>query len=230
MSLPEALSGALRKILAAGRIADDEMNLLRLWHGDNSPVELRSPDGAVHSARMISGLYGLRRRFGLMRVEKERRSRDELADECRRIREAAAMAADILDFNVHGNWELEILLEAHGVDTAKTAEVLHCLRNGAEQAFAILRTDEYLKKLFPDAEIEVSRTPKRHRAETDKTWLFFELYKLYCAISQRTALGNDQGGPLYRFVKACVPLICDEIEIPEPPAFRACLRAAIKRR
>src|SRR5262249_51600599 len=135
-----------------------------------------------------------------------------------------AMAADILELDLHGSRDLEILLGAYGVDTVKTAEALHGLRNAAEQAFAILRTDEYLKKLFPDENIEVHRMPKRSRTETDQTWLFFELYQLYCAISQRTALGNDKGGPLYRFVKACVPLICDEIEIPEPPAFRACLR------
>jgi hypothetical protein len=230
MSLPEGLSSGLREILAAGRIADDEINLLRLWHGDNSPVELIRPDGAVRSARMISGLYGLKRRFGLMRVEKERRSRDQLADECRRVQEAAATAAEILDLDLHRNCELEILLGVYGVDTVKTAEALHCLRKAAAQAFAVLRTDEHLRKLFPDAEIEVWRTPRQHRAETDETWLFFELYKLYCSISKKTKLGNDKGGPLYRFVKACAPLIWDKIEIPDPPAFRACLRAAIKRR
>ena len=57
----------------------------------------------------------------------------------------------------------------------------HCLRYAGEQAGAILRTDKYLNKLFPDAEIEVLRTSKRQRAKTDETWLFFRaLSALLC--------------------------------------------------
>jgi len=230
MSLTEAPSGPLREILAASKIAYDETTLSLLWLGDNSPAELTSPGGSVHGARIISGLCALKRQFWLMRAGKMRRSRDKLADECRRILEAAAVAADIIDMDLGESCELEVLLNSFGVDTVKTTEVLHCLRDAAEQAFALLRTDEYIKSLFPDAAIEVRPIPQRPRIENDETWLFVELYHLYCAISRKTGVGNDQGGPLYRFVKGCAALIDNEIQVSEPRAFRACLRAALRRR
>ncbi len=69
---------------------------------------------------------------------------------------------------------------------------------------------------------------KSRGKETAETSLYFELFDRYHEFTGR--LGNALKGPLYPFEKACVALIDENIDFPNPNNFRVKLIAAKERR
>ncbi len=88
-----------------------------------------------------------------------------------------------------------------------------------------------LNAIFSHAQLVARTTPWQPRGEDAETWLFVELYRLYCALSGKSKIGV--GGPLHRFIEAGAAFLqsrgAGEIEMPTPQSFRSRLRAALKR-
>jgi hypothetical protein len=71
----------------------------------------------------------------------------------------------------------------------------------------------------------------RHGRQQTQTDLELDLYDAYYELTGELGMGDETGeGPLYRFVKACLPLISPDLELGSSSAFRGRLNAADKRR
>jgi hypothetical protein len=73
-----------------------------------------------------------------------------------------------------------------------------------------------------------SRHEKNGREENPQTRLFLRLRELYMEFGGSSEIGS--GGPLYRFVSACVDVIGGDISVPSKESFRLLMVKALKRR
>jgi hypothetical protein len=101
-----------------------------------------------------------------------------------------------------------------GFEIVRGKEGVRLLRNIAEQARYYFE--------FADG---------RNRRERLETALYLDLFDLYRDLTDKSGKGDEDGdGPLYRFAKACVPLIDPDLEFLSSSAFRGRLMDADKRR
>lgn len=202
-----------RAILGAGKLTDDEDSSFRL------STELFSLS-LNYPTTMFPTLAARHRWL------KERR------DECRRISKAATELLELVPgapFSGNINErvlatlrdgerysELQGSLFAYGVDPRETAAALRRLRAGAIEAERFYaRTDEAL-----GTEIHGGR------GKAPETELFLRLRDLFVTLGGGRGPGA-LGGPLYRFVSACVGLIDSRISMPAPKTFLPLIRKAI---
>jgi hypothetical protein len=202
-----------RAILGAGKLTDDEDSSFRL------STELFSLS-LNYPTTMFPTLAARHRWL------KERR------DECRRISKAATELLELVPgAPFSGNINERVLatlrdgeryselhgsLFAYGVDPRETAAALRRLRAGAIEAERFYaRTDEAL-----GTEIHGGR------GKAPETELFLRLRDLFVTLGGGRGPGA-LGGPLYRFVSACVGLIDSRISMPAPKTFLPLIRKAI---
>ena len=195
---------ALRTVLSRGGIPCTDEMAVRLWQGVGGPEDQR-------------GLRSLAHEYRVMRVAKSTPTSRDGAEDVEKLLRLAREGADILDRDLTGGYELNVALGAYGADTVKIVEQLHSLGDAAEQ----------LRHTIHD----LTKIPQRLRSEDAETWLLMELYKVYCELSGKTAIGV--GGPLYRFVEASIRFLksfgLNEIVIPSPASFRQRLKTALQR-
>jgi hypothetical protein len=104
------------------------------------------------------------------------------------------------------------------------------LLNEAKRAAAAVA----LRELLDEAKQVEAENPqffdikrKKGRGEAPRTELFLRLRKLYMYLGGPSNIGS--GGPLYRFVSACVAAIGEDISVPSPEAFRLLMVKALER-
>jgi hypothetical protein len=202
-----------RAILGAGKLTENEDSIFRL------STELFSLS-LNYPTTMFPTLAARHRWL------KERR------DECRRISKAATELLELVpgapfSGNINESIlaayrdgerdsELQGCLFAYGVDPRETAAALRRLRAGAIEAERFYaRTDEAL-----GTEIHGGR------GKAPETELFLRLRDLFVTLGGGRGPGAV-GGPLYRFVSACVELIDKGISMPAPKTFLSLIRKAI---
>jgi hypothetical protein len=176
-------------------------------------LKFRSPSGKEHEAACADELSALRRQYVLMRVRQSWGTHLTVAKHIRDLKKAVDKAADILDQDLGGRFQIEISLRSVGVDAVRATETLHALADAAEQALLSL------KSAYDGPGV---------RGENPETWLFVQLYDLYVNVTGSKRIGVD--GPLYSFIREKVRFIDKNVVVPEPIVFRSRLRAALKRR
>jgi integrase len=153
---------------------------------------------------------------------------------------------------------IETLLSDSGIDTGEMALILRRLDEAASEACTFMREPttnidgedslplEDLSDAAPEEKVDaspedemdavrdavanavlaLSLAPRRGKKETPKTRLFLNLRDLFLSLGGSSAIGS--GGPLYRFVSACVDSI-EGTAMPEPEPFRILMMQALKR-
>jgi hypothetical protein len=158
---------------------------------------------------------------------------------------------EILDLNSPAAFEIKVLLGEFGVDVGEAIDMLRGLDCAAREGCLLIRDrgedlgyDDGLGDLDNGGDSEMSEGIERivslhilatsmaiaegGNRETPETWLFLKLRDLFISLGGTSAIGS--GGPLYRFVMACVKTIDGEISMPKPEPFRLRMVAALKRR
>jgi hypothetical protein len=200
-------------ILGAGKLTDNEDSIF-LLSTELFSLSINYPTG------MFPTLAARHRWF------KERR------DECRRISKAATELLELvpgapLSGNIHERVlavyrdgerysELQDSLFAYGVDPRETAAALRRLRAGAIE----------VERFYARADEALGTEIHGERGKTPETELFLRLRDLFVTLGGGRGPGAV-GGPLYRFVSACVELIDKEISMPAPKTFLSLIRKAI---
>jgi len=180
----------------------------------------------------------------------------KIANICGRISVLAAKLIELVDENSACGGEIQALLGPLGVNTRVVSSMLHRLDFAASGACRFMRTpdddldsagddpdtdgpdtdgdgphshgdESSLEDLGSRVVISVSRVLKRGKREAPRTWLFINLRELFVSLGGTTAIGS--GGPLYRFVSACVENF-GGVLMPGPEPFRILMMNALKRR
>jgi hypothetical protein len=211
--------GALRKILAVGRI-------------ETCPDTL---------AELSVGLDFARDLYLRNKVARRRPSAKEFTKLLSDISAAASRLADYIDIRSSPAGSIiEIVLSevffddgCHGIDTEKTTALLRRLEQTANEARSLLPgvgaggadigPNEWVLAIS-----EKEKAKEKGNREQPETTLFVDLRQLFIKLGGTEAIGR--GGPLYKFVAACVKTIDDQISMLDPEPFRKLMTAAEKRR
>jgi hypothetical protein len=186
-------TATLRAILEAGDIAADEATI----------------------ARLASHLSALGQQYRLIRFARaDRPRREQILDRLVEIRSAVARVSAIIDNDLGGSCEIELLLNAFRW-RADDAPHLHRLHDAADQAVMLLATSDPASSIL---------APN----EQPETWLFVELREVHKRLSGRKKIGRDR--PLDRFIRRAAKAIGGDIMVPAPEALTARLRAALDRK
>jgi hypothetical protein len=138
----------------------------------------------------------------------------ELTKDLSRLYLASRTFVDVLDTDLRGLGQIEMILSATWSGTK------------------VARLVEELRMLFPRLEMAIMAgqdQAKKPRRQNPVTWLFLAVHDLFSVIT-----GDDEpgiAGPLHRFTKCCAALIDTEITVPESEnSFHKRLSAALARR
>jgi len=143
----------------------------------------------------------------------------ERRDECRKICQAATELLELVpgpSYPGDRGSELQDTLFSYGVDPGETAAALRRLRAGAIE----------VERLFARTDDDLGTETRSRRGKTPETELFLWLRDLFVTLGGGHGPGAV-GGPLYRFVSACVELIDKGISMPGPESFLPLIRKAI---
>ena len=184
-------------------------------------------------------------------------SASKIANVCKKISTLASKLTKFVDqHSDESDMVIQILLSELGIDTGEMTLVLRRLDEAASEACAFLREpttnidgedslaledladaspedpadtsfEDAVRDAVANAVLALSLTPRRGKKETTKTRLFLDLRDLFVSLGGTRAIGS--GGPLYRFISACVGSI-EEISMPEPEPFQILMIQALKRR
>lgn len=127
------------------------------------------------------------------------------------VHNALATAIRILEADAESLGEAEITLEAYYPDIDTDISKLNSFKEKMSQTHW-----------------HVNYGIEQQSRESSKTTLYLEIFDRYHQFTGRK--GNSLGGPLYRFAKACVDLMDQDIVFPDENNFRSTLILAQKRR
>jgi hypothetical protein len=189
----ELKHGRLKAALIAGRIpvTDKALTILR------------------------AGLVTISHGYHLNKVLRGIKTETELKKDLSRLYLASRTFVDVLDTDLSGLGQIEMILSATWSGTK------------------VARLVEELRMLFPRLEMAIIMTgqdlAKKPRRQNPVTWLFLAVHDLFSQIT-----GEDEpgiAGPLHRFTKRCAALVDTEITVPESEnSFHKRLTAALARR
>jgi hypothetical protein len=196
---------------------DREQLRAALVAGKIPPVD-ETVDALDHALR------GIRVRYRLYRIVRQRTPAGRLVKRLATLRKAASEVVKILDSDLAEDGEIGSMLGAFWLDPADIVGRLHRLLEVTEQLERIVDQATY-RAHYPN------KPPKAAMArhpETPETRLFLEIHGLYRKL--RGGPRSRIAGPLYRFTKHCVWLLDRDIAVPPLDAFKRRLRAAVERR
>jgi hypothetical protein len=190
----EPTHGRLRATLVAGKIpvTDDALTILS--------VGLSTTKRGYHLEKAIS---------------RTAKTDTELKKDLSRLNMACRIVVDILDADLSGTWQIEVMLSDPWC------------------ASQLPRLVEELRFLFPRIEMALDMPAqngaKKRRRQDPETWFFLAVHDLFCMITVNCEPGI--AGPLHRFTKSCAALIDAGIAVPEREnSFQKRLTAALARR
>jgi hypothetical protein len=187
--------GRLKASLVTARIRPTEEAIATLSAG------LSTISYGYHIEKLISG---------------EIKTDAELRKELSRLQAAFCTAIGILDADMNGTGQIEILIS----DTWHRNRIPEFLE---ELRLQSSRIEMLLTMLLQNTAI------KRRRQRNPETWFFLAVHDLFATITGDPEPGI--GGPLHRFTQHCATLTDPRIEVPEREnSFRKRLTAALARR
>jgi hypothetical protein len=167
------------------------------------------------------GLSGIRVRYRLDRILRQRASPKMLMSRLEALRKAAAVAAEILDSEIGELCEISFWL-----DRAEEIRRQRHLEHVAKQLHYMV-CQAPVPQARKRATGGAGKFDMARRPEEPETRLYLELHCLYRKL--RGVLGLRIAGPYYRFAVHCVRLLDPDIRLPELDPFARRVRAAIKR-
>jgi hypothetical protein len=188
--------GRLKATLVAGRIRPTDEALATLSAG------LSTISYGYHIERVIS-------------ESASAKTEAELRKELSQLNAALRTAISILDADMNGTRQIEILLcdPWHGSRIPEFLEKLRSQSSRIEMFLTMLAQNTAIKK----------------RRQNPETWFFLAVHDLFATITGDSEPGI--AGPLYRFTQHCAVLTDPRIEVPESEnSFQKRLTAALARR
>lgn len=190
----EPIHGRLRATLVAGKIpvTDEALTILS------------------------AGLSTIERGYYLEKaISRTAKTGTELKKDLSRLNMACRTVVDILDADLSGTWQIEVMLSDPWCGSQ------------------LPRLVEELRLLFPRIEmaldIPAQNGAKKKRRQDPETWFFLAVHDLFGMITVNREPGI--AGPLHRFTKSCAALIDAGIVVPEREnSFQKRLTAALARR
>jgi hypothetical protein len=194
---------ALRTILSAGNIPATDEAAVRLWKGIGGADDRR-------------GLRSLALELRVLRFAKATPTVLATVETVERVETLARELAEILDHDLTAaGCELNVAFGAYRADTKKILAGLRSLEAAAGLLSSTIHLDD---------------RKQRPRGPAAETQLFVDLFRGYCHLSGRTALGI--GGPHYRFTVACVKFLNSfnalAIEMPSAEALHQRVKTSLK--
>jgi hypothetical protein len=187
--------GRLQAALVTARIRPTEETIATLSTG------LGTISHGYHIEKLISG---------------EVKTDAEVRKEFSQLRAAFGTAIRILDADMNGTRQIEILLSDRW-HRGRIPEFLEDLRSHSSRIEMLLTM------------IDQNAAIKKRRRRNPETWFFLAIHDLFATISGDPEPGI--GGPLHRFTQHCAALTDPRIEVPENEnSFRKRLTAALARR
>jgi hypothetical protein len=151
------------------------------------------------------------------------------------IAEALLLLADNLDITSPSGPALNVMFGLCGIDTEKTTAWLYRVEQAVSEMRSVIGRDAKDIGLMTiwgvPLEVFAVKPAKEGKKEEPKTSLFVDLRQVFIKLGGTKAIGRgSKVGLLFKFVKACVEQIDDQIEMPKPASFRTLMRAAVERR
>jgi hypothetical protein len=199
----------------------------KTWRAILEEAGLDVNDSAIEYLRIDLAILSDNWRYDYQKDADRRRNEERRKNELERIRAAATELAELLSKGTV--WRLlprltrtQFLLPyppRRRIDPPELVAMMGVLIDGLNQV------EIEHKGLFDSQEI---RSAKKARGENPQTRLFLRLRDLYMKLGGSSEIGS--GGPLYRFVSACVDVIGGDISVPSKESFRLLMVKALKRR
>ena len=173
-----------------------------------------SPSEETLSA-LSTGLSTIAHGYHIERVINEAKTETALRKELSQLYEAFRIAASILDADMRGLNQIEVLLSEplHGKGVRQLLDQLRSLCSHIEMLLAVLAQNIAIRK----------------RRQNPETWFFLAVHDLFARLTGDEAPGI--AGPLHRFTKYCAELTDARIVVPKGEnSFQKRLAAALRRR
>jgi hypothetical protein len=164
---------------------------------------------------LAEGLGAISLGYHIERVIGSAKTKAGLEKELSQLRAAFRTAIGILDADMSGLSQIEVLLSEalHGNGIGEFLEQLRSLSSHIEMVLDIL----------------AQNTAIRRRRQNPETWFFLAAHDLFTKLTANEEPGI--AGPLHRFTKHCAALIDERIKVPESEnSFQKRLTAALRRR
>jgi hypothetical protein len=165
---------------------------------------------------LIVGLNGIAYGYRVERVvNSEVKTDTELKKELSRLHRTSRTTLDILDADMTGLGQIEVLLSDawDGSGFREFVEQLRSLSSRLELVLTMLDQNTAIRK----------------RRQDPETWFFLAVYELFVMLTRDAEPGI--AGPLHRFTIRCAALVDKRIEVPKSEnSFRKRLKAALDRR